>query len=169
MNRPTWDEAWASLARDIAQRSRCDRAKIGSVIVDRTQRVLAVAYNGPPAGYAPANSQPESRCTDWCARAKWGPSETTAISYSDCPANHSEINALLATDRTQREGGTVFVTGSLCLTCAKAVANSGLARVVVVDGAGDGSDAHRVPQQSLQYLDRCGIEVEHLTTGRTPS
>lgn len=166
MSRPTWDEAWANLARAIAQRSRCDRAKIGSVVVDKTQRVLAVSYNGPPAAYWPANQRPESSCTEWCQRAKWGPSPNTAASYEDCPANHSEINALLATDRTQREDGSIFVTGSLCYSCAKAVANSGLARVVVVDGATDGSDRHRVPNRSLALLDRCGIEVVHLTPGQ---
>lgn len=166
MTRPTWTETWADLARAIARRSRCDRAQIGAVIVDAQNRVLATAYNGPPANWWPANAYRdelggiETTCRAWCTRCENGPTPETAASYEDCPANHAEINALLMTDRSQREGGTIFVTGSICLTCAKAIGNSGLRNVVIVDGATDGSDSHRQPVRSLMFLEACGIDIQ---------
>lgn len=60
-------------------------------------------------------------------------------------------------DRTLREGGTIYVTSHVCYGCAKLIANSGLARVVV---DADRADAHRNPLASYQFLLQCGLEIE---------
>lgn len=59
-------------------------------------------------------------------------------------------------DRTLREGGTIYVTSHVCFGCAKLIANSGLARVVIDT---DRADAHRNPLASYQFLVQCGIIV----------
>lgn len=153
--RSDWPETWSEIARVVARRSRCSRAQIGAVIVTAENRIAATGYNGPPAGYG----VPAGSCENWCTRGEKGPTADTAVSYSDCPSLHSELNALMHSSRSERNGGTIYVTGHLCLSCAKAVANSGLSTVVIV-----GSDPalHRQPERSISFLQTCGLRVIEL-------
>jgi dCMP deaminase len=43
---------------------------------------------------------------------------------------HAEQNLLLFTDRSDREGSTVYVTDQPCWTCANMLANSGVSEIV---------------------------------------
>ena len=43
---------------------------------------------------------------------------------------HAEQNLLLFTDRSDREGSTVYVTDEPCWTCANMLANSGVVEIV---------------------------------------
>lgn len=150
MSVPTWDQVWMQVARVVSQRSRCSRANIGAVIVDSNQRVCATGYNGAAANY-PTNGM----CINWCERAQ-GKTELTHA-YEGCPSIHAEANALLYVDRSAVAGGTIYITGSPCMQCAKLISNSGIARVVTVVSD---SDWHRSPELVLQYLRLCGILVE---------
>lgn len=145
------------MARAVGRRSRCTRAQIGCVIVDRHQRVLATSYNGPPGNYVVTSEE----CREFCARGRNGPNAQTVDSYSDCVANHAEINGLLMTDRTDREGGAIYVTGHVCFGCAKAIANSGLSDVYLVD-ADDEEEAYRRPERSIRFLEMCRVGVTRL-------
>lgn len=60
-------------------------------------------------------------------------------------------------DRTLREGGTIYVTSHICFGCAKLIANSGVIRVVV---AAERADQHRNPQASYKFLQDCGLTVD---------
>lgn len=151
MARPSWDETWLAVADVVAQRSLCSRRKAGCVLVSADNRIIGSGYNGPPAGYpVPANAE----CTQWCPRATSG---GTTNNYDDCPAAHSEPNALMYSDRVQREGGTAYVTSCPCLTCAKNLANSGIARVVFRIGK---EDAVRDPRASISLLTKSGITTK---------
>lgn len=160
MTRASWDETWAELARVIARRSRCSRARVGAVIVDSTNRIVATGYNGPPAAH-PADWVADCDGSEgglWCMRAKLGPKPETVLSYTDCPTIHAEANALSFCDRRDRIGGTIYVTGHTCANCAKLIANSGLARLVICDP--DPNDEHRRNAwESYELLETCGIEV----------
>jgi dCMP deaminase len=83
-------------------------------------------------------------------------------SYEDCPSLHAEANALIAADRSTWQGGTIYVTGSCCMTCAKLVANSGLKRLVWQEETVDRS--YRRPEASVEFLRSCGIVVESVQT-----
>ena len=48
-NRPSWDQYFMTITRQVAERSTCTRAKVGAVIV-RDKNILATGYNGSPAG-----------------------------------------------------------------------------------------------------------------------
>lgn len=154
-----WHETWLSVALVIANRSACDRAQVGAVIVDPTNRIIATGYNGPPAGFPHVGG-----CLSWCTRAQeasvtTSPRVQRAIldqSYSECPALHSEANALSVCDRRDRLGGTIYVTGHVCYGCAKLIANSGLHRVVVMTA--DAAE-HRQPEASYKFLRDCGLDV----------
>lgn len=66
----------------------------------------------------------------------------------------------MMSDRTLRLGGTIYVTSGVCFGCAKLVANSGLATVVVAKT--DPGHYYRDTVTSYTFLERCGITViEH--------
>lgn len=151
--RPDWDITWMSVADTIALRSRCSRAQIGAVIVSRNQRIASTGYNGPAASF-PAVSLETGTCLDWCPRAR-GEAPLDNM-YDACPAIHSEANALLYIDRSQAEGGTIYITDAACMQCAKLISNSGIVRVVMRISS---TAAHRKPEATIAYFAKCGIDV----------
>lgn len=146
-----WSYTWMAVADVMAKRSRCVKAQVGAVIVDRNNVVQATGYNGPPRGYSPPSDR--SSCDNWCQRLIEG---HTDAAYSTCPSVHAEANALLFVDRSRIEDGTIYVTTNLCMTCAKLVANSGLSTVVMrVDGPPE-----RDPRAVIAFLLQCGLRVQ---------
>lgn len=144
-----WDDAWMGVALVIAGRSPCVRRQVGAVIVDERNRIVATGYNGPPAGYP----QP---CVDGCPRSR---SDTVGVSYGDCISIHAEANALLFCDRREREGGAIYVSGSVCWDCAKLIANSGLQRCVMIRRD---EDEYRQPWLGIQMMELSGLTVEQI-------
>jgi dCMP deaminase len=151
--RPSWDQTRVEMALAIARRSLCSRDQVGAVIVDAGNKVIGEGYNGPPANFS--RTHPDAHCHSWCARGSDG--EPPLSDYSDCPSLHAEANALMMSDRSLRSGGTIYVTSNVCFTCAKLVANSGLARVVVLVRY---EHQHRNSASSYEFLRRCGLTVE---------
>lgn len=150
MSRPEWDELWLAVATLVGTRSRCDRRQIGAVAVTADNQVVATGYNGPPA-----HLEVEGNCGGWCDR---GQSLVVSNTYDKCVAIHAEANLLLRADRSRLEDGTIYVSSTCCFDCAKLVANSGLARVVmVVDWIGD---SYRAPERSIQFLRDSGLVVK---------
>lgn len=147
--RPSWAEIRLENAKTIAQRSRCSRAQIGAVIVDKRERIVAEGYNGPAAGL-----EVEGNCMNWCERAQGKTGLDGA--YDGCPSIHAEANALLYVDRWSVEGGSIYVTAPPCMGCAKLISNSGLKTVHCLIGE---EDSHRNPRIAIQYLESCGIDV----------
>jgi deoxycytidylate deaminase len=64
----------------------------------------------------------------------------------------------MAADLMRIRGGTIYVTSHVCYGCAKLIANSGLARIVV--DTEEAANAYRNPLASYLFLRDCGIEVE---------
>lgn len=147
--RPPWDTVWMEVAESIGRRSRCSRAQVGAVVVSRNQRIAATGYNGPAATFPHDDS-----CINWCPRAKGEvPLDNT---YDTCPSIHAEANALLYVDRSDVEGGTIYVTGACCMQCAKLISNSGVHHVVMKIRD---IDLHRRPEDVVDYLIKCDIDV----------
>jgi len=154
---------WIEVARTVARRSLCSRAQVGAVIVTAGNRVVATGYNGPPAGFMYLTSEPlglGETCEHWCERGRasfFGTETPTAGDYSDCPSLHAEANALMAADRSTWQDGTIYVLGDVCHACAKLIANSGLARVVVQRDAIDRS--YRTSETGYDLLRACGLSL----------
>lgn len=150
--RPSWETTWMAVADSIAERSNCDARQIGAVIVTSENRIVSSGYNGPPRGFPASAGQ---TCSSFCPRRQSG---SQPLSYGlSCPSVHAEANALIFADRSTYQGGTIYVTAACCQDCAKLIANSGVARVVV---RVDERDAHRNPQDTVDFLRLCGVEVE---------
>lgn len=116
------EHKWMKVAWVIAQFSSCHRDQVGAVILSTDHRIVGTGYNGQPSGF------PED-CISCPRRSKKGVGLDD--SYSDCTSIHAEANALLYSDMSRRQGGTMFVTRAPCWGCCKLIANSGVLSVVI--------------------------------------
>lgn len=128
MSRPSWDEYMLAVADATASRSTCSRRQVGAVLATPDRRIVATGYNGGPRGY--------KHCLDGgCPRGRTGTDEGTGFGYEDpeefCIAIHAEANAIMFSSPEERERATLYCTLAPCLGCAKLIANSGIAEVVV--------------------------------------
>jgi dCMP deaminase len=157
------------LAVNLSWRSRCCRDQVGCVIVTEDNRVNSASYNGPPPGYTydtyqedadgeiqrvPAVIGSDEDCSHWCPRAM-KPSMEKALDYSDCYSNHAEQNALVRADFTAITDGTIYVSSTPCVSCARNMAASGVARVLFrVDPR-----RPRDPKAARWFLEAGGVEA----------
>ena len=154
--RPTWDQHWLEAARNATRRSLCSRDQVGAVIVNSENELIATGYNGPPRNF----DHGDKLCVEWCARAgKALEGQTLDLGHTDCPSIHAEANALLRAAKYARVGGTLYVTSHVCINCAKLVANSGIARVVVNPAS---PATHREADTGYTLMRACGLTVDIL-------
>jgi len=108
-----WDEYFMESAKLASRRSPCERLHVGSVIV-KNKRVIAMGYNGFISG-APHTSI-----------VRDGHEQATI---------HSEMNAI--TDCANRgvsvDGATIYITHYPCLNCYKAIASSGIKKILYAE------------------------------------
>ncbi|MDR3237138.1 MAG: cytidine/deoxycytidylate deaminase family protein [Spirochaetia bacterium] len=116
--RPSWDDYFMTIAKDVATRSTCLRRNVGAVIV-KGKRILATGYNGPPSGI--------SHCTpETCLRTKLN--VPSGERHELCRGLHAEQNAIIqaASHGVQINGAVIYVTHSPCSICTKMLINSGI-------------------------------------------
>jgi len=147
--RPSWDEYFMDIARQVATRSTCLRRHVGAIIV-RDKRILTTGYNGAPRGLAHCD-------VVGCLREKMHiPSgERQEI----CRGLHAEQNAIIqaALHGVSTEGATIYVTHQPCITCAKMIINAGIERVVC---------AHTYPDELARgMLAEAGVPLEIWESG----
>lgn len=144
------------MARTVATRSLCSRAQVGCVIVTHDNRVEAITYNGPPPNFRHGDMP----CTSWCDRSRASArGESLDEEYHDCPAGHAEANAIARSDWTHLQDGSLYVTGSVCMGCAKLIAQTGIKKVYHVVNP---TDAHRRTDAVEKFLLSVGVNVMRL-------
>lgn len=144
--RPNWDAYFIKIATDVSERSNCCRRHVGAVIV-RDNHIISTGYNGTPIGYV--------NCFDGgCPRCSGN--HKTGEKLDECLCVHAEQNAICQAARygLSVDGGTIYVTCSPCLTCAKLIVNSGIKRVVYGEEYPGGFDSAR------KVLTETGIKFE---------
>lgn len=107
----TWDKRFLALAELVASWSKDPSTKVGSVIVDRRNRVVSIGFNGFPHGVAD-----DDRLDDRERKYEL--------------IVHAEVNALLFAGRPV--DGCAIYTWPLppCSRCAALLIQAGVARVV---------------------------------------
>lgn len=143
------------MAKVMSNRSTCVNRQVGCIIVDKGNRPISAGYNGPPAKWGRVINDGDT-CANYCDR---GNSANRTADYDNCVSVHAEMNALMFADRKDYYGGTIYVTSPCCFSCAKAVANSGVVRVVVLIRS---SDSHAFASTALDFLRECKIIVEEI-------
>lgn len=149
-----WDEFGLETAILVAKRSRCTKTQCGCVLMSADRAYMVVGYNGPAKLFRFDSDDPaataNATCDTFCERRM---TNDTSSNYDTCPSIHAEINALLQADHSRLAGGTAYVSSVPCVTCAHALANSGVARVVMRDDRPD----YRPSGPIVKLLHRDGI------------
>ena len=122
--RPSWDEYFLRITREVAQRSTCLRRQVGAVLV-MEKHILTTGYNGAPSGL--------QHCLDiGCLREqlKVPPGERHEL----CPVLHADMNTLLQASHygIKIAGATLYTTTYPCSLCAKMLVNAGIKRIVTL-------------------------------------
>lgn len=126
------DKRYLRMARIWSENSYCTRRKVGALIV-KDQMIISDGYNGTPSGFP-------NVCED---------EEGLTLPY----VLHAEANAItkVARSHNSSEGGTMYVTDSPCIECAKLIIQAGIKRLVY-------SKPYRLID-GIELLERAGIEV----------
>ena len=102
--KPSWDEIWMSLAKNISLRSHSPTLKVGSVIVTSdNESVLSLGYNGGAIG---DNNLPDSL----------EPGQSGFI--------HAECNAIAKMNYNDHRVRKMYLTHNPCRVCAKLIINA---------------------------------------------
>jgi dCMP deaminase len=131
------DQRYLKMATIWAQNSYCERRQVGALLV-KDKMIISDGYNGTPSGF-------ENICEDDNNKTK---------PY----VLHAEANAItkVAKSSNSSEGGTMYVTSSPCLECAKLIIQAGIKRVVF-------TDSYRL-EDGINLLKRADIEVVQVVT-----
>jgi dCMP deaminase len=127
------------IAFSVSERSTCDRAFVGCVLV-RDKRILTTGFNGSPAGQPHCDEIGHLLVDGHCVRTI-----------------HAETNAIIqaALHGVSTKGCTCYVTHFPCINCTKALINAGISRLVY-------SVAYRIDENALAFLMRADIEIHQL-------
>lgn len=133
--RPDWDSYFIKIAYAVSERSTCDRAFVGCVLV-LDKRILTTGFNGSPAGQPHCDEKGHLLVEGHCVRTI-----------------HAETNAIIqaALHGVSVAGGDLYCTHQPCITCAKMIINSGLRRVICYDSYPD--------PLARSFLEQAGIQL----------
>lgn len=125
MSRPDWDEYFMGIAYAVAERSDCERSKVGAVVVNN-RRIRGTGYNGAPSGQPGCGTCPRRR-------SSVVPGSNYEQGEGLCVAVHAEANALLYCNREDLIDATIYITREPCYACDKLIQAAGVLKVVWPD------------------------------------
>ena len=111
------DKTFINIAKEVGTLSHCTRSKVGAVLV-KDGNVISFGYNGTPAGM-------DNTC------------EENDVTKDE--VIHAEMNAILkaAKGGNAVDGSTLYLSLSPCQNCCKLIIQSGIKRVVYLEGYRD--------------------------------
>jgi dCMP deaminase len=138
LTRPSWEEYFMQIARDVSTRATCNRRLVGAVVV-LDKRILTTGYNGAPHGLP--------HCTEVGCKMQDGHCVRTL---------HAEQNAIVqgALNGVSLRGATLYVTCQPCNNCAKMIINAGITKVVF--------DGDYPDEFAMELFDQAKIELIRL-------
>ncbi len=131
--RPSKDEYYLNIAKEVSKRATCFRLKCGAIIV-RDDQIISTGYVGAPRKTKDCLEREE------CLRDKLGIPH--GEKYEICRSVHAEQNAIINSARAGVSllGGAMYiyaengkgekVDGFPCYICKKMIINAGLEKVV---------------------------------------
>ena len=137
--RPDWDTYFLKIAQVVGERSTCDRAHVGCVLVV-DKRILTAGYNGSPAGQEHCDDVGHLLVNGHCVRTI-----------------HAETNAIIqaALHGVSTRGSTCYVTHYPCINCTKVLINAGITRLVY-------QTAYNIDPIAISFLQAAGVEELHV-------
>ena len=134
--RPSKDDYYLGIAKQVATRSTCLRRIYGAIIV-KNDVIISTGYNGAP--------RDRRNCSDrgYCLRQILGAKHNDGNYGKTCNSVHAEQNAIINAARqgTSILGGTLYLYGydcaeektidaEPCPICSRMIQNTGIARIV---------------------------------------
>ena len=140
--RPDWDSYFMKIAYAVSERSTCDRAFVGCVLV-LDKRILTTGFNGSPAGQPHCDEAGHLMVDGHCVRTI-----------------HAEMNAVAqaASRGVAIEGASIYTTASPCWACFRVLVNAGIKRFVYSEGYRENEHQRRIDEVS----NAVGLEVKSL-------
>jgi dCMP deaminase len=137
--RPDWDSYFMKIAYAVSERSTCDRANVGCVLV-RDKRILTAGFNGSPSGQAHCDAVGHLLENGHCVRTI-----------------HAETNAIIqaALHGVSTRDATCYVTHFPCINCTKVLINAGITRIVYHEG-------YRIDENAMMFLKAADIELSQI-------
>ncbi len=120
--RPSWHQYFMTITRQVAERSTCNRAKVGAVIV-RDKNILATGYNGAPTGMP--------HCTDVGCLIYQSKTPNGDIEENCFRTIHAEMNAIAqaAKNGSTIKDASIYITHTPCIHCLKVLVNTGIKEI----------------------------------------
>ncbi|MDY0027519.1 MAG: cytidine/deoxycytidylate deaminase family protein [Candidatus Humimicrobiaceae bacterium] len=145
VTRPTWDEYFASITRQVATRSTCLRRKVGAIIV-KEKRILTTGYNGAPRGVRNCLE------TGKCLREQLG--IPSGERHEICRGLHAEQNAILQASYygVQISNSVIYTTNHPCVMCAKMIINCGIKKVYYFEDYPDPLAAELLSEAEIELV-----------------
>lgn len=134
-NRISWEKYFMEITDLVAKRSTCDRAWVGCVLVNSSNRIVSTGYNGSVSG--------NPHCDDVGHTMRDGHCIATI---------HAEMNALLycAKEGISVKDCSAYITHFPCLNCTKALIQAGITKIYF-------NNDYRVDDYAIVLLERNGI------------
>lgn len=134
--RPDWDSYFMKIAYAVSERSTCDRALVGCVLV-LDKRILTTGFNGSPTGQPHCDEVGHLLVEGHCVRTI-----------------HAETNAIIqaALHGVSTRGCSCYVTHFPCINCTKVLINAGISRLVY-------HVAYRMDDNALNFLQAADVEI----------
>jgi dCMP deaminase len=146
-SRPSWDQYFMDIARQVAARSNCMKRQVAAVIVS-DRRIISTGYNGTPRGVKNCNEGGCPRCNGFSESGK---------NLEECLCSHGEENAIVQASYhgIAIKDATLYTTYSPCLLCSKMIINAGIVRVVY-------NEAYPLNDTATRMLKEAGVDLVKL-------
>ena len=142
IERVSTDKYFLDIAAVVAKRGTCVRRRVGCVLVDSNNHIVATGYNGVPKNFPHCIDQP-------CEGSKYPSGE----GLDKCEAIHAELNAFLQL-RSNDDFLVMYTTTTPCKGCARVICNSHVKRVV---------STSQYSQDTLSMFAQAKIKLEILS------
>lgn len=129
-----------------AKRSKDPNTQVGACIVNSSNKIMSIGYNGLPAG-----------CDDDVF--PWERDGENSYDTKYPYVCHAELNAILNNRGADLEGCSIYVALFPCCECAKAIIQSGIKKVLYISDKYGKSDSVRA---SKRMFDAAGVEYRQI-------
>lgn len=142
----SWNEYFMGIALLSARRSKDPSTQVGACIVNDSNRIMSVGYNGFPRG-----------CSD--DEFPWEREGDDSFDIKYSYVCHAELNAILNSGGRSLEGSKLYVALFPCNECAKAIIQCGIREIFYL------SDKYAQTSAILaskRMLDAAGVKYSQL-------
>ena len=142
-----WDDYFMGIALLSAQRSKDPSTRVGACIVDESNKIVGIGYNGFPRG-----------CSDdelpWARKA--ADVKDTKYPY----VVHAEVNAIL-NSTVKLNNAKMYVALFPCNECAKMIIQAGIKEIIYLSDKYSDTDSVRAARTMFKMS---GVKMRKLAT-----